>query len=603
MLISVTKQKPDSNESLFNLKLEDSYISINTDETDIQIETERYFYIIDAIIAKPNQSSLKDKLKNTIEFDFNLFRSLCNDNFFVVVIDKQEKSVHCLRDLSGIKSGYWGIIDNKICIGNVVHDVARKLRVKKFNDNSVYQTIYSGYLLNGHTIYNSIEEVKLGTHIKINFDSFNAEVLSTQKINFAKGDNSFNLKENINLLRKGMVDAHHKYLCDKNKILLSGGLDSVAMLVALDDLTEKDKIHCYSFKVKDTIQDETIYAQAAADFLKVENSIVEIDPNEEKIYEDFEGKILQMNNPYDGVWIFGNFEGTIEDMYYAGQDTRLHTPALSFEDKWAFSLAKFNQNPLYKYTVIPVMSVFKKLFTSLNFDISYNRNLRGVAKLFSIFDIDAYIKTYHLKFNAKKVEKLGLDVSYYKEYLNNFKIDFTRSNNKRDLYNQIVAVRWHQQYISDIRYLQDMARINRTYIAMPFYNPTLAEFSSSIPYDMATKIFVGQAEHGSKKTLINKYILRESVRNKIPDKIYYRDKGGSQTCHLMYNGLLGKKVREIFEQDMRSKNSFIKEYKLEKIVNAFLNTKLWEIGSEDILLTCHYICSFCIYNKRILMKE
>lgn len=602
MLIFVNSKESNNQEFSFHLKLEDSYVSVKVDETDIQVETERYFYIIDAIIAKPGHSKLKESLTNLPQIDYNLFRTICNDNFFVAIIDKKEKCIHCLRDVSGIKSGYFGVIDKKIGIGNNVHDIAKLLEIKEFNDNAVYQTIYSGYLLNGCTIYNNIEEVKLGNYIKIHFDSCSSEIIAENSINFSQNENLLDLKANIQLLRKGMVDAHQKYLCDKNKILLSGGLDSVAMLVALDDLTEKDKITCYAFKVKDTIQDETIYAQAAADFLNVKNNIVEINPNDEKIYEDFEGKLLQMNNPYDGVWIFGNFSGTINDMYYAGQDSRLHTPALSVEDKWAFSLAKYNRNVLYRYTIIPFTSIFKNFFTYLNFDVSPNRKLRGIAKFFSIFDIDTYIKTYHLKFNAKKAEKLGLDTSHYNEYLNNFNLNFSVSNNKRDLYNKVVAVRWKQQYISDIRYLQDMARINKTYIAMPFYNPTLAEFSSSIPYEMATKIFIGEAEHGSKKTLINKYILRESVRDKIPDKIYYRDKGGSQTCHLMYNGLLGKKVRQVFEQDIQSSDSFIKKYKLEKIVGIFLNTKIWEIGSEDILLTCHYICAFCIYNKRVLTK-
>lgn len=602
MLVSLNSQKPGNSDFPIHLELDGICVSIKTDETDIQVETEDFFYIVDAIIAKPNHAQLIENLIKLRQFDYKSFSSLCKDNFFVVIIDKRQKCIHCLRDVSGVKSGYWGIINKTICVGNNVHEVAKQLEIKKFNDNAVYQTLYSGYLLNGDTIYNDVEEVKLGTHIQIDLNIFSAGIVATHKINFAKKENSQDLRANIDLLRKGIVDAHQKYLCAKNKILLSGGLDSVAMLVALDDLTEKDKIHCYSFKVKNTIQDETIYAQAAADFLHVKNTIVEIDPNDEKIYEDFETKILQMNNPYDGVWIFGNFKGTLDDMYYAGQDTRLHTPALSFEDKWAFGLAQYNQNLLYRYTAIPLMGLFKKFFKYLNFDVSLNRNLRGLAKFFSIFDIDDYIKTYHLKFNAKKAEKLGLDITHYHNYLNNFKIDFKRSSNKRDLYNQIVAVRWQQQYISDIRYLQDMARINKTYIAMPFYNPTLAEFSSSIPYDMATKIFLGQAEHGDKKTLINKYILRESVRDKIPDKIYYRDKGGSQTCQLMYNGLLGKKVRQIFEQDLLSSDSFIKKYKLEKIVNIFMKTEVWEIDSEDILLTCHYICAFCIYNKRVLTK-
>lgn len=602
MLFYINTQKQTEKDYSLNFRLNELHFSVSIDDTDIYFESEDFFIVIDAIIAKPNHAFVHDLLTKTKQIDLNFLRRLCTENFFAVVVDKQKKQVHCLRDIAGIKTGYCGKVNETICIGNNVNEVAKQLKVSAFNENSVHQLLYSGYLLNGHTIYNSVSEVKIGSHLMLDLFSLSFKVIEEQKINLAQSDNSFDLKTNIVELRKEMVEAHQNYLCNYNKILLSGGLDSVAMLVALDDSTEKEKISCFSFKVKETIQDETIYAQAAADFVNIKNSIIEVDPNDEQIYKDYEEKILQMNNPYDGVWIFGNFKGTLEDMYYAGQDSRLHTPALSFEDKWAFSLAKYNQNVLYRYSVIPIMSVFKSFFSFLNFDLSTNRNVRGVLKLFSIFDVDAYIKTYHLKFNSKKAKKLGLDDSHYEEYLKNFDLDFSRSNNKRDLYNRVVAVRWQQQYISDIRYLQDMARINKTYIAMPFYNPKLAEFSSSIPYDMATKIFMGQAEHGGKKTLINKYILREAVRDKIPDLIYYRDKGGSQTCHLMYNGLLGKKLRHVFEDDLKSADSFIKKYKLEKIVDTFLKMKKWEIGSEDILLTCHYIFAFCIYNKRILTK-
>lgn len=600
MFIYSTSVLPKS--ASYSLSFAKKHLVIKLHEVDVFFENERYIYIIDTVLVKNKHELLKNSLNKLNEVTHHSFRHLLNDNYFVVLIDKTKESISLFRDVSGIKTGYYSFKDTSLVVGTNVNDVAKQASVIKFNDNAVYQLLYSGYLLDGFTIYEGVNEVKIGRHLNFTFDNYFNEV-DVQKLDFAHKDNLLDLAANVSELRQEIVKAHQKFLSEENIILLSGGLDSVTMLVALDDITDKKNIVCNAFKVKDTDQDETVYAQAAADFLAIENRIVEVDPSNETTYDEFEKKILQMNNPYDGVWIFGNFEGSLDKMFFAGQDTRLHTPALSLEDKWAFVLASYNKNLLFRYVVKPVAKFFKGLCNFLGFDVSTNRNLRGIAKFFSIFDINSYIRKYHLKHSERKAQKIGLNTENYELYLSNFNLNFENFQSKRDLYNQIVAVRWQQQYISDIRYMQDLARINNTYIAMPFYDASLAEFSSGIPYDIATKIFVGQAEHSSKKTLINKYILREAVRDKIPDLIYYRHKGGSQTCHLMYNGVLGKKVRSVLFEDMESESSVIKKYKLYDFVNAFLNQKKWELNSEDITLTAHYICSLCIYNKLILNKN
>ena len=602
MIVHISTVLPESKPFKYIIPLGNKIVGINLHEVDIYFENDRFIYVIDAIVVKSKHTSVKEELNKLNNVSHLPLRQLLHDNYFVVVIDKVNQEISLLRDIVGLKTGYFCAKEDFLIISTIVHDIAMLAGIDKFNNNAVYQVLYSGYLLDGFTIYEQVFEVKIGRQLRITTDLDVTEI-DVQKINFATQDNKYDLDTNIKILRNEIVKAHQGCLSEKNIILLSGGLDSATMLVALDDISSKENILCNAFRVKNTDQDETIYAQAAADFLNVENRIIEVDPDDESTYENFEQKLLKMNNPYEGVWIFGNFLGSVNEMFYAGQDTRLHTPALSLEDKWAFSLVRFNKNLLYNYVIKPIVSLVRNFLCWLNFDTSPHRSLRGAAKFLSIFDINTYINKYHLKLNKKKIQKIGLNTSNYEKYLANFSLDFEHFQSKRDLYNQIVAVRWQQQYISDIRYIQDLARINNTYIAMPFYDAKLAEFSSSIPYDIATKIFIGQAEHSSEKKLINKYILREAVRDKIPDKIYYRDKGGSQTCHLMYNGFLGKKVRDIFLEDLESNNSFIKQFNLNSIVDIFLNKKKWEINSEDILLTCHYICSFCIYNKFIINKN
>lgn len=573
------------------------HIHYQLDEVDCFVDGKNYLFFIDAITPAAKKNYLQKELEMIEDIDAGKISQVCDGNYFVVAITKKDGLVSMFRDPVGVKSGYYFIQNNSLRIGTNMHQVAVSAGVKEFDQSAVYQLLYSGYLMNGFTFYRNVHEVKMGEEIHLDQALEITSMVTGLKL--AEEENVLTEEKNISALRKEIQEAHRKFLSDKNLVLLSGGLDSVAMLGALDDVTSKEKIKCVSFKVKDTIQDETLYADAAASFLDISNTIIEVDPFDESIYSNFEEKLLQMNNPYDGVWIFGNFTGDLESVYYAGQDTRLHTPALSILDKMAFSVLKYQYKFLYNATIKPFFKGWRALFELFGFDISPQRNLRGLYRFSSTFDTLFYARRYYLKFHERKLKKLGIDTSFYKDYmaLHHFP---AKIKSKRHLYNVIVEQRWKEQYISDIRYMQDMARMNKTYIAMPFYNLRLARFSSAIPFKLATRMIAGKKEHGNERTIINKYVLRKAFRDKMPDVIYYRDKGGSQTIHQLFNGVLGEKVRSVFNEDLASVKSFIQQYRLEAFAKKFLETKEWPVGSEDFLQFAHYISAMCIYQKRVL---
>src|SRR5690606_35400260 len=96
--------------------------------------------------------------------------------------------------------------------------------------------------------------------------------------------------------------------------------------------------------------------------------------------------------------------------------------------------------------------------------------------------------------------------------------------NKRHLYNEIVRIIWGEQYTDDIRYMQDMARISSTYIAMPFYDKQLSEFSSSIPFEYASMFEQGKDTFTHSNVRVNKIILREAYKDKLNPDVLYRKK-------------------------------------------------------------------------------
>lgn len=567
----------------------------NIEPTENLVETDLFFFFFDVNIVDKKQIIKQLKAQKSI-ISYLEINKLMKGNFFVVIFDKTTKELTVYRDKSGVKSGYFYQQSDGLILGTNVHDVTLKSGVKSFNKRTIYKYIYGNFLFNGETFYEGIKEFKRGGSYSFNNLLSLIETL-VFSIELSNRDNDLSEAQNIRQLRLEIDNAHQDYLSEKNNILLSGGIDSVAMLIALDDITSKDKIHNISYKVKETREDETFYAKSIADHLDIPIEIKEIDPKSTANYSLFEERILKMNNPYIGMWIFGNFKGSPEEMFYAGQDTRLHTPSVNPIDRIAFSLLAVKDKFL-----VQLFAKLGALFRSLimQFNYSGNKYLRELYKLSFVFNVEQYISKYYFNLDQKDFEAYGFPPEVYHELETYFKLDYTQIKSPRALYNKIVELKWSEQYINDIRYLQDIAKLNTTYIAMPFYSEPIAKFSASIPFNLSIKTMMGRGRFSNKKRLVKKYMLRQSLKDKMNDDVYYRAKAVSSSMYLLFNGVLGDLVREELKKDLLFDNSFIKQFKLNAFIDQFLNTSEFEVGDEGYLLKVYQLGMLAIYNRTVL---
>jgi hypothetical protein len=576
-----------------NQGLELNYENIEATENVVETDCFYFFFDVNLVDKKPIIEQLKSQKSIISYLEIN---KLMKGNFFAIIFDKTTNELTVYRDKSGIKSGYYHKQDESLIIGTNVHDVTLKSGVKSFNKNAIYKYIYCNFLFNGETFYEGVKEFKRGGSY-----SFNNLLALTETLVFnielPNQDNHLSEAQNIKQLRVEIDNAHQDYLSEKNNILLSGGIDSVAMLIALDDITSKDKIHNISYKVKETLEDETFYAKSIADHLEIPIEIKEIDPKSTANYALFEERILKMNNPYVGMWIFGNFKGTPEEMFYAGQDTRLHTPSVNPIDRIAFRLVAVKDNFLVQFFA-KLTALFRSLIMPFNY--SGNKYLRELYKLSFVFNIEQYISKYYFNLDQKDFEAYGFPAEVYQELETYFKLDYSQIKSPRALYNKIVELKWNEQYINDIRYLQDIAKLNTTYIAMPFYLEPIAKFSASIPFNLSIKTMMGRGRFSNKKRLVKKYMLRQSLKDKMNDDVYYRAKAVSSSMYLVFNGVLGDLVRKELKKDLLLDNSFIKQFKLDAFIDQFLNTSEFEVGDEGYLLKVYQLGMLAIYNRTVL---
>lgn len=322
-------------------------VTYQLDEVDYLFENQRFLFFVDTNITKNRQLEIFASLDTLIGIYPDEISNIFVGNYFLVAVDKIQNKVILMRDVCGVKTGYFTHENDSLIIGSVMHDVAAKKEEINYNENAIGQILYSGFLMDGSTVYKDVEELKMGN--KISFNSLlSLEKTEKESLNLAHKDNDLTAEQNIKELRVQTIKAHKGFLGQKNRVFLSGGLDSIAMLAALDDLENCRNLDSLSFKVKGTTQDETIYAESIANHLSVDNRIREIDAEDKNNVADFEERVLRMNNPYFGTWIFGNFAGTPNQMYYAGQDSRLHTPAVNEIDKFAYSLLPYQNSFLIK---------------------------------------------------------------------------------------------------------------------------------------------------------------------------------------------------------------------------------------------------------------
>ncbi len=569
------------------------------DEKELFFENSKFY-----LFLKTNYS--EDYINNAFSSPEKTTYKTISESFdkdgFWIIINKEDNNTSVFRDLSGICSGYYHINKDEICISTNVHDLAKN-KAKELDKTAVYQLLYFDFLWDGQTFYKDINQLKVGgklvlnKHLEIIEESFNQPELK-------QNENALTDEENIKSLRREIVEAHKNYVNNDNVVFLSGGIDSVAMLIALNDLTSKEKITNHSFRVKGTVQDETIYAKSIADHLDNELLIVERDFSNEINEKVFKQEILKMNNPYPGMWIFGNQISNAENTtYFAGQDTRLHTPSLNKLDEIAFNvfmLSKKGLKPLF-FLLNLLLFPFKILFNLiLKTTGAKSKIFLGLRRALYLFNTKAYVNLVYFKVDKTIISTYKLPTEYFSETKKAYNISLEKVLNKRLLYNTIVSKKWVEQYVNDMRYMIDMVNSQGGKLAMPFYDMDLAKYSATIPFDLSVKTMKGKAQFSDTTSTVNKYVLREALIDKIDKKTYLRSKAVSRTGHLIFNQGLDKILTKILQEDINSNTSLVKEYKLEKFAFKFLNYKKeWEMEDDKYLLKVYYLVCLIVYKNEI----
>jgi len=548
--------------------------------SEFYFEYKDYRLIIDS--PKTN-NQLQEKSSSLIDFIKRVIdRTLTNDwmtsfiggHYAIVLWNVNNLSTWLIRDIAGAKTIYYSTNHDVITVGNALYDfkVPRSLNIEALRRKRKLC-----YLIDGDTFYHEISEVKMGN--VVTFDELNMPIISHNfGLKLLKYDSLDTTEECVKLLRQNIIDVHENMASNSNIVLLSGGIDSSVMLASLNEIkTAHMDLRAVTFKLKGTSEDETPYARDVAERFGTKIESIEVDPNCKSMVEKFETEVVQMNSPYHGALIYGNLSAGRDSCYFAGQDSRLHTPAINWIDNLFFDYVEKSQFQSLYSSAKNKSAFFTKILDGLS--RSNHRSIRGLARLGYFWDPQEYVRKYMLG-----AENKGSGIVEY-EVINNSKLFKVEVSSQRDLYNQITEFRWGTQFTSDMHYLQDMAMFNETNMCLPFYDIRLARFSSGLPFKKATAFDKGTSQFDSMKVeKVNKFFLREAFKTDLPLHLASRQKAVSRTLYLIFNGPLGQYIRDIVHQDsQKAKDSIALVLGYSKVATWFLNRRRFDPQDERLL--------------------
>lgn len=486
-----------------------------------------------------NNSDTEVILNSYIEYGDECLHKL-NGMWAFAIWDKKDKKLFCARDRYGIKPFYYYKDENKLIFSSEIKQILSCGIPKEANNEIIYDYLVFNFI--DHTencFFKNIYKLPAGYKINVSQNKFSIEkwyTLSTKK------DNKSNPQNLISEFQELIYSSVKLRLRSDVEVgsCLSGGLDS-STIVCLMNAILKDEVKeaiqkTYTACYDDQEIDERKYVE---EVIKQTNSTkYYLFPDSEELTDDFDKLVYHQDEPFNSSSIFSQW-----CVFKKIHETKLKV-VLDGQGSDEILLGYFSFFPFF---------LKRKLLNPLSFVNEYIRGITtsqlGIVKYSANF---AYFNTKFIRYRHVQNEA-GNFVN--QEFLKSFerKPLFHEMNGAKNLETNRLANIWNISLPSLLRYEDKNSMAFSVEARLPFLDHRLVEFIFSLPFNMLIR-------NGW-----TKYILRESMKNKIPEDIRLRK--GKLAFSVPQKRWFGE-IKKYFE------NTFSENYSSSKYVdrNKILKT-------------------------------
>jgi asparagine synthase (glutamine-hydrolysing) len=420
-----------------------------------------------------------------------------NGMWAFAIWDKKEKALFCSRDRYGIKPFYYYKKDKSFIFGSEIKQILDNAVNTSVNDDMIYDYLVFHFIDHtGQTFFNNIYKLPAGWMIKITPDDFKISKWYELPQKKLEGNSLKTLYQDFYNLIYDSVRLRLRSDVEVGSCL-SGGLDSSTIVCLMHDILhnegkaeiQKTYTACYD----DQEIDERKYVE---EVIRQTNSTkYYLYPDSDGLQDDFDKMLWHQEEPFTGTTVFAQWS-VFKKIHETGIKVVLDGQGADEILLGYFSFFPFHLKRL-------ILNPFRFLSEFFN---GISTTQLGLAKF------------------AENLVYFNSPFVRYRQVMGNsshfFNRDFVSSKHRKKLFNEMVAASnleknrlsnlWNISLPSLLRYEDKNSMAFSVEARLPFLDHKLVEFIFSIPFDYLIK--QGWTKH----------VLRESMKNKIPDDIRMR---------------------------------------------------------------------------------
>lgn len=469
-----------------------------------------------------------------------------NGMFALAIWDQKKRKLIVAKDRLGKKPLYYSVVDNTFIFASELKAILQHNLIKKEIDfDSLSKYFIYEYVPTPKTIISNVNKLEAGHFLVWQ---------NNQLVNKKYWDITFNKLQNNNYNESEVLKYFDNLLFDAVKkrlvadvplgVFLSGGIDS-STITYYASKNSSQQVKTFSIGFDDKSFDESNYAKQVSNIFKTDHHHINCSPSD---LLNAMSDIAQINDePFADASIFPTHllsKFTRDSVTVAlggdGGDELL----AGYPTFQALKLAK-----LIRHLPPSAINVIKKIINNLpvsydNFSFDFK-----LKRLISGYDYKTEIQNqiWLGSFNPNENKNLFSDnISSLIDFKNSFlELEKLLDNVKNEsLENRLIYLYLKQYLADDILVKADRASMyNSLEVRAPFLDYRLVDFINSLPYNLKLKGFT------------TKYLLKQLMKNKLPNDIINRSKKGFGVPVAKW---LNRELRD-FTNDLLSRDHILKQ--------------------------------------------
>jgi len=465
-------------------------------------------------------------------------------DLIVIVIDKAKSEVYLVSDRNGTTRAYYATQRGSVIIANSRHQMAALLNSPKISSYDAYTLLTLGYILDPNSLIADASVTMPGTVVTFRKSGMSAscyyDPVNIQTEYFGSE------QECVRKLEQSFCQVFEKRLTQGRTpcVLLSGGIDSVAMLKYVKQL-HSGRVTTLTHSVQGLYPNELEPARIAARHFGTDHHELLIDPgaaaaNYVRVLMDADtSNFSSIQNLATRDYL--ERLGGLFDVF-TGEDTRLHTPSFDSPREIGLFVHRHADVEIARWCAAAAAGLLRlwpgrgPLKNYLNYWVG-NLTLRE--------DLKTYILKVMLGFRFPPDGRYTTGKLH--ERLRAETPDYPPELGLQELYKRHVAFEYRLQYTDDMQCGVSSMTGDSTELHHPFYDWQFVETANRVSYSIGMRpIYTFRT--WNKMPVVRKRILRLTVKDAVPKEILYRAKKTCPSLHLLFNSSIGGVVSTILDR-------------------------------------------------------